>query len=92
MSIWPMRRWVAVALSGFLLVSAPAFAARTQAQNSQGVLSPGGAAGVERAQDFNVPMILSVVGVTAVGVAVAIMISHSGSHHATTTTTGGSSK
>jgi hypothetical protein len=66
-------------------MAAPAYAA-TDSQD-QGALAPGGAAGVQQAQDFNFPIILSVVGVIGVSVAVAILVSNGNGNGASTTTT-----
>lgn len=77
-----MRSAVAALLVAGLLGTS-AFAADTD----QGALAPGGAAGVQKAQDIDLPLIVSVVGVVGVAAAVIILVSNGhGKSKATTTT------
>jgi heme/copper-type cytochrome/quinol oxidase subunit 2 len=75
-----MRIGIAAALAISLLAT-PVFAA----DQDQGALAPGGAAGVQQAQDIDLPIIISVVGITAVAVAVTVLVSND--HHSSATTT-----
>jgi hypothetical protein len=70
-----MRIGTSAIVVASLLLSPSAFAG-TDSQN-ESALTPGGAAGIQQAQEFSVPMILSVVGVVGVAVAVAILVSNS---------------
>jgi hypothetical protein len=75
-----MRIGIAAALAASLLAT-PVFAGG----QDQGALAPGGAAGVQRAQDIGLPLIISVVGIAAVAAAVIILVSND--KHSSTTTT-----
>jgi hypothetical protein len=79
-----MKSAISAVLAATLFVAVPAFAA----SDSQSVdtLAPGGPAGVQKAQDFSWPAIISIVGVLGVGVAVAILVSNGSGSSATKTT------
>lgn len=76
-----MRIGITAILVVSLLMAAPAFAA----SDAQGALAPGGAAGVQQAQDINIPMMLSIAGVVGVAVVVAVLVSNTNSSSTTTT-------
>jgi hypothetical protein len=78
-----MRIAITTVLAASLLMASPAFAASDS--QDQGTLAPGGAAGVQQAQDFNFPIIISIVGVLGVAAAVTILVSNG--HNTSTTTT-----
>ncbi len=79
-----MRSMISAVLAAGLLLATPVFAAADS--QDQGSLAPGTAAGVQQAQDLSIPLILSIVGVVAVGVGVAILVSNSHHNSATKTT------
>ena len=83
-----MRTGISALLAANLAFTAPALAA-SEGQD-QGTLAPGGAAGVQQAEDFSIPIALSIVGVVGAGVAVAILVSNS--HNGSTTATKSTSK
>jgi hypothetical protein len=76
-----MKNRISAIVAGCLLFSTCGFAA----SDNSSPLAPGGSAGVKQAQEFSVPIILSVVGVLGAGVAAAILVSNSGSHGTTNT-------
>jgi hypothetical protein len=55
--------------------------------DDQGTLAPGGAAGVQQAQDIDLPLIISVVGVAGAAAAVIILVSNANGNSKTTTST-----
>jgi threonine dehydrogenase-like Zn-dependent dehydrogenase len=79
-----MRIGICALLVAGLLGATSALAA-DDSQN-QAALAPGGAAGVERAQEFDVPLIVSLVGVVGVGIAVVILVSNSKKNSSSTAT------
>jgi hypothetical protein len=78
-----MRSGICTLLAASLLCATSAFAADDS--QSQGALAPGAAAGVQKAQEFGVPLIVSIVGVVAVGVGVVILVSNAKTSSATAT-------
>jgi hypothetical protein len=77
-----MKSGISAVLAASLLMATPCLAAADS--QDQGTLAPGGAAGVQQAQEFNIPIALSLVGVLGVGVAVVFLVS--GAHHSATKT------
>ena len=81
----------------FIVSSSAALAGTTEGQSpvnqqtsvqQQGALAPGGAAGVQKAQEFggNTPLIL--LGLGVVGGGIALVLTGGGNHTPSTTTTG----
>jgi hypothetical protein len=76
-----MRIASAAILAASLFAGAPAIAASDS--ESQGSLAPGGAAGLQQAQDISFPTVVAIAGVIGVAVAVSVLVS---SNHSSTAT------
>jgi|HubBroStandDraft_5_1064220.scaffolds.fasta_scaffold3009872_1 hypothetical protein len=80
-----MRKWGSAVLAAAMLASTASFAG-TDARD-QGALAPGGAAGVQHAETFTTPVVMTLVGIAAAAAVLAVILS-SNNGSVTTTTTG----
>jgi hypothetical protein len=80
-----MRKWGSAVLAAAMLASTASFAG-TDARD-QAALAPGGAAGVQQAETFTTPVVMTLVGIAAAAAVLAVILS-SNNGSVTTTTTG----
>jgi hypothetical protein len=83
-----MRKWGSAVLAAAMLASTATFAG-TDARD-QGTLAPGGAAGVQKAEQWSANIWIPVIGAAAGIAVVAIILSNGSNNGAASTTTTGS--
>jgi hypothetical protein len=81
-----MRKWGSAVLAAAMLASTASFAGTDT--RDQSTLAPGGAAGVQKAETFTTPVVMTLVGVAAAAAVLAVILSNGNGSTTTTTTTG----